>query len=107
VADDYRAPESGPSDPRPPASRVYDRREGLQADWQKVFAEAAQFDNEVEIDGYAERQDLRLSLLKIAKERRSTDFVGNGPRHPEQLAFMELRLAAFWREFRQNESSIS
>jgi hypothetical protein len=51
-----------------PQGRIYDHREGLQADWRKVFAEAARLDKAVEIDGYADRQDLRPSLLKIANE---------------------------------------
>lgn len=44
-----------------PQTRIYNYREGLHADWHKVFAEAARLDKAVEIDGYADRQDLRLS----------------------------------------------
>ena len=66
----------------------------MQADWRKVFAEAARLDKAVEIDGYSDRQDLRLSLLKIAKEEGARISLGTDAHHPEQLAYMELSLAA-------------
>ena len=77
-----------------PQTRIYNHREGLRADWRKVFAEAARLDKAVEIDGYSDRQDLRLSLLKIAKEEGARISLGTDAHHPEQLAYMELSLAA-------------
>ena len=77
-----------------PQTRVYNRREGLTANWSKVFAEAARLDKAVEIDGYADRQDLRVSLLKIARTEGVRISLGTDAHHPEQLAYMELGLAA-------------
>jgi histidinol phosphatase-like PHP family hydrolase len=77
-----------------PQTRVYNRRAGLNADWSRVFAEAARRDKAVEIDGYADRQDLRISLLKIAKKEGVRISLGTDAHHPEQLAFVELSLAA-------------
>lgn len=77
-----------------PQTRVYNRREGLRADWSRVFAEAARLDKAVEIDGYADRQDLRVSLLKIARKEGVRISLGTDAHHPDQLAFMELSLAA-------------
>jgi histidinol phosphatase-like PHP family hydrolase len=77
-----------------PQTRVWNRREGLRADWSKVFAEAVRLDKAVEIDGYADRQDLRVSLLKIARKAGVRISLGTDAHHPEQLAFMELSLAA-------------
>lgn len=77
-----------------PQTRVWNRREGLQADWSKVFAEAVRLDKAVEIDGYADRQDLRLSLLKLARKAGVRISLGTDAHHPEQLAYMELSLAA-------------
>jgi len=77
-----------------PQTRVYNRREGLRADWSRVFAEAARLDKAVEIDGYADRQDLRVSLLKIARKEGVRISLGTDAHHPNQLAFMELSLAA-------------
>ena len=77
-----------------PQTRMYNRREGLRADWSRVFAEAARLDKAVEIDGYADRQDLRVSLLKIARKEGVRISLGTDAHHPDQLAFMELGLAA-------------
>jgi histidinol phosphatase-like PHP family hydrolase len=77
-----------------PQTRVYNYRVGLQADWARVFAEAALLGKAVEIDGYADRQDLRGSLLKIARREGVRISLGTDAHHPEQLAFMELGLAA-------------
>ena len=77
-----------------PQTRVWTRREGLQADWSKVFTEAVRLDKAVEIDGYADRQDLRLSLLKLARKAGVRISLGTDAHHPEQLAYMELSLAA-------------
>jgi histidinol phosphatase-like PHP family hydrolase len=77
-----------------PQTRIYNHREGLRANWRNVFAEAARLDKAVEIDGYSDRQDLRLSFLKIAKEEGVRISLGTDAHHPEQLAYMELSLAA-------------
>ena len=77
-----------------PQTRIYNHREGLTADWSRVFAEAAKLDKAVEIDGYADRQDLRVPLLKLAKKEGVRISLGTDAHHPEQLAFMELSLAA-------------
>ena len=73
---------------------IYNHREGLKADWHKVFAEAARLDKAVEIDGYADRQDLRYSLLKIANEEGARISLGTDAHHPWQLAYIELSPAA-------------
>lgn len=77
-----------------PKGRVYNYRLGLSADWRRVFGEAAKLDKAVEIDGYADRQDLKVSLLKIAKKEGCRISLGTDAHHPEQLAFMDLALAA-------------
>ena len=79
-----------------PQTRIYNHREGLKADWHEVFAEAARLDKDeaVEIDGYADRRDLRYSLLKIANEEGARISLGTDARHPWQLAYIELSLAA-------------
>lgn len=77
-----------------PQTRMWNRREGLRADWSRVFGEAARLDKAVEIDGYADRQDLRVSLLKLARKEGVRISLGTDAHHPHQLAFMELSLAA-------------
>ena len=77
-----------------PKGRVYNYRVGLTADWSRVFAEAAMLDKAVEIDGYADRQDLKVSLLKIAKREGCRISLGTDSHHPWQLEYMDLALAA-------------
>lgn len=77
-----------------PQTRVYDRREGLHCDWRRVFAEAARLDKAVEIDGDPNRQDLRVSLLEIARAEGVRISLGTDAHHPEEFAYMELSLAA-------------
>ena len=77
-----------------PQGRVYNYRAGLDAEWSRVFAEAARLDKAVEIDGYADRQDLKLSLLKLAKREGVRISLGTDAHHPWQLIFMNFSLAA-------------
>ena len=77
-----------------PQTRMYNRREGLHCDWSKVFAEAARLDKAVEIDGDPSRQDLRVSLLKLARKEGVRVSLGTDAHHPDELAYMELSLAA-------------
>ena len=77
-----------------PRGRVYNYRLGLQADWSRVFAEAARLDKAVEVDSFADRQDLDVELLKIARREGVRISLGTDAHHPWQLGFMELGLAA-------------
>ena len=77
-----------------PQGRVYNHRQGLSADWSRVFAEAAHLEKAVEIDGYADRQDLKLSLLKIAKKEGVRISLGTDSHHVWQFLYMDFCLAA-------------
>ena len=77
-----------------PRGRIYNYRPGLKADWPRVFAEAARLDKAVEIDCYPDRQDLNLSLLKLARREDCRVSLGTDAHHPWQLEFIDLGLAA-------------
>ena len=77
-----------------PRGRVFNYRLGLKADWERVFAEAAELDKAVEIDSYPDRQDLNVELLKLVKRAGCKVSIGTDAHHPWQLAFIELGLAA-------------
>ncbi len=77
-----------------PRGRVYNYRVGLQADWQRVFARAAELDKAIEIDAYSDRQDIDLELLAIAREEGVRISFGSDSHHPWQLLFLDLALAA-------------
>ena len=80
-----------------PRGRIYNFRIGLRADWQRVFAEASKLDKALEVDCYPDRQDLNVSLLKIAREHGTRISLGTDAHHPWQLEFIELGLAAILR----------
>jgi histidinol phosphatase-like PHP family hydrolase len=77
-----------------PRGRIFNFRLGLKADWPRVFAEAAKLDKAVEIDSYPDRQDLNLALLKVARKVGVRISLGTDAHHADQLAFIELGLAA-------------
>ena len=77
-----------------PRGRIYNYRLGLKADWPRVFGAATKLDKAVEIDCYPDRQDLSLSLLKIAKAEGVRISLGTDAHHSWQLGFIELGLAA-------------
>jgi histidinol phosphatase-like PHP family hydrolase len=77
-----------------PRGRIYNFRLGLNADWSRVFAEGARRDKAVEVDCYPDRQDLNVSLLKLAKREGVRISLGTDAHHPWQLEFIELGLAA-------------
>jgi histidinol phosphatase-like PHP family hydrolase len=77
-----------------PRGRVYTYRVGLQADWQQVFDLAAELDKAVEIDGYPDRQDLNLDLIKLAKQAGCRISLGTDSHGAAQLRFMEYSAAA-------------
>jgi histidinol phosphatase-like PHP family hydrolase len=80
-----------------PRGRIYNFRIGLRADWSRVFAEASRLDKALEVDCYPDRQDLNVSLLKIAREHGTRISLGTDAHHPWQLKFIELGLAAVLR----------
>lgn len=77
-----------------PRGRIYNYRPGLTADWSRVFGEAARLDKALEIDCFPDRQDLNVSLLKIARREGCRISIGTDAHHPWQLEFIKLGLAA-------------
>ena len=76
-----------------PRGRIYNFRLGLTADWDRVFARAAELDKAVEIDCYPDRQDLNLDLVKRAKKAGCRISLGTDSHGVSQLRFIELGLA--------------
>jgi histidinol phosphatase-like PHP family hydrolase len=77
-----------------PRGRIYNFRSGLQADWARVFDVAAELDKAVEIDGYPDRQDLSVDLLKLAKRSGCRISLGTDAHGPTQLSFIDYSLCA-------------
>lgn len=77
-----------------PRGRVYNYRLGLTADWERVFGVAAELDKAVEIDGYPDRQDLNIDLIKLAKKAGCRISLGTDSHGAAQLRFMAYSAAA-------------
>src|SRR2546421_1475581 len=77
-----------------PRGRIYNFRLGLTAHWPRVFRVAAELDQAVAIAAYPDRQDLSLDLLRLAKRAGGRISMGTDAHGPDQLAFIDLGLAA-------------
>jgi histidinol phosphatase-like PHP family hydrolase len=77
-----------------PRGRIYNFRLGLNADWSRVFALAAELDKAVEIDSYPDRQDLSLDLIRLAKKAGCRISIGTDSHGVSQLRFITFGLAA-------------
>lgn len=77
-----------------PRGRIYNFRLGLTADWPRVFGLAAELDKAVEIDGYPDRQDLNLDLVRLAKSTGCRISLGTDSHGPSQLRFMAFAAAS-------------
>ena len=77
-----------------PRTRMYGRRAGLQADWPRVFAEAARLDKAVEIDANPYRQDLDVERLAHARDAGVRISIGTDAHRVDELDVLEFGLAA-------------
>jgi histidinol phosphatase-like PHP family hydrolase len=77
-----------------PRGRIFNFRVGLQADWSRVFRCAREHNRAIEIDGYPDRQDLDVELLKIARETGTIISLGSDAHAPDQLSFLDFSIAA-------------
>ncbi len=77
-----------------PRGRIYNHRNGLIADWKTVFAETARLDKAMEIDCFADRQDLDIELLPLAREAGVKISIDTDAHRPAELDQIRLGLAA-------------
>lgn len=77
-----------------PRGRMYGRRFGLVADWDRVFAEAAALGKAVEVDAFPDRQDLDVGLLRRAAGAGAFVSIGSDAHHPGQLRYLAYGLGA-------------
>ncbi len=77
-----------------PKARMYGRRVGLNADWRRVFDEAARLGKAVEIDATPARQDLNVELARIAVEAGVEWFsIGSDAHAADELEFLPFGMA--------------
>jgi putative hydrolase len=77
-----------------PRGRIYNFRLGLQADWRRVFECARDHNRAIEVDGYPDRQDLDVDLLRLARDIGTLISFGSDAHAPDQLAFLDFSIAA-------------
>ncbi|MBA3349152.1 MAG: hypothetical protein H0T12_01220 [Actinobacteria bacterium] len=77
-----------------PRGRRYSRRPGLNAEWERVFAEAASLGKAVEINSHPHRQDLSDELLALADESGVMFTIGTDSHDPTELRFIDMALAS-------------
>ncbi|HVL89482.1 MAG TPA: PHP domain-containing protein [Actinomycetota bacterium] len=77
-----------------PRGRVFNFRTGLDADWERVFAEAERQGKALEIDATVMRQDLDVELLMEAKRYDVRFTIGSDAHHPNELHYLTLGAAA-------------
>lgn len=77
-----------------PKARMYGRRVGLEADWRRVFAEAARIGKALELDATPARQDLNVELATLAREEGVQWFsIGTDAHSAVELEFLPFGLA--------------
>lgn len=70
-----------------PKGRLFARRPGIRANWERVFAAAAAAGVLIEINGFPRRQDLDPTLAKLALDLGCSFVLGSDAHHPRHLVF--------------------
>jgi DNA polymerase (family 10) len=77
-----------------PKARMFGRRTGLEADWPRVFAEAARLGKAIELDATPARQDLGVELAGIAEAEGVEWFsIGSDAHAAHELEFLPFGMA--------------
>jgi DNA polymerase (family 10) len=76
-----------------PRGRKFNHRLGLSADWPRVLAVAAEHGVAVEIDAFADRQDLDVELAGLARDAGTWISVGTDAHRPDELRFVDIGVA--------------
>jgi histidinol phosphatase-like PHP family hydrolase len=70
-----------------PRGRLFARRAGIRANWEVVFAAAAEAGVLVEVNGFPRRQDLDPTLIALARDAGCRFLLASDAHHPRHLAF--------------------
>jgi putative hydrolase len=73
--------------------RIYNTRQGLFADWPRVFAAAAEAGTAIEVDCFPDRQDVNVELLEIARDAGCYASIGTDAHNRYEMSFIEVGLA--------------
>ncbi|HEX7456060.1 MAG TPA: DNA polymerase/3'-5' exonuclease PolX [Candidatus Nanoarchaeia archaeon] len=90
-----------------PTGRLLLEREGIEADWEKIFKRIGQLGKFLEIDGYPNRLDLPDNLVKEAKRFGVKFTVDTDSHRTEHLKLMEYGVSVARRGWLQKEDVIN
>lgn len=76
-----------------PKGRLFARRPGIRANWERVFRAAADRGIWLEINGFPRRQDLDPTLARLACQAGCGFILGSDAHHPRHVAFDRWALA--------------
>jgi histidinol phosphatase-like PHP family hydrolase len=77
-----------------PRCRMFDRRLGLQADWDRLFEAAEANEKALEINAHPNRQDLNVEVLKRAVDAGNRFSIGTDAHSPGELEYRWIGVAA-------------
>jgi DNA polymerase (family 10) len=77
-----------------PRGRMYNRRGGLDADWDAVFDVAVEVDKAFEINANPARQDLQIELLELARAKGVRVSIGTDSHSIPELDFVVFSLSS-------------
>jgi DNA polymerase (family 10) len=72
-----------------PTGRMLLEREGVEADWEEIFAKAAKLGKIMEINAFPNRLDLPDNLIRLAKNAGVKFSIDTDSHHPSHLSLME------------------
>jgi histidinol phosphatase-like PHP family hydrolase len=76
-----------------PRGRVFNKREGIRANWKRVFAEAAKAGVAIELDGTWDRQDVDADLAALAFDAGCLFAIDSDAHSPVELEYVDYGLA--------------
>ena len=90
-----------------PTGRLLLEREGIEADWEKIFKRIAQLGKFLEIDGYPNRLDLPDNLVKEAKKFGVKFTIDTDSHQIAHLSLMEYGVSVARRGWLAKENIIN
>jgi putative hydrolase len=76
-----------------PRGRVFNKRPGVQADWEKVFVAAARANVAIELDGTWDRQDVDAGLAALALDAGCVFAIDSDAHSTGELEYVDYGLA--------------
>lgn len=90
-----------------PTARMLLEREGIEADWEKIFEKAKNLGKIIEINAFPNRLDLPDNLVRLAKEIGVKFSIDTDSHHSKHLSLMEYGVSVARRGWCEKEDIIN